>query len=190
MANLESPSMGRTAVAFQDGTKPYGPSETPGGSFAFTLISQYPWRTGSRTPVDKMFKSQTSLLIQWLRLYASSSESMGLIPVWGAKIPHATIWPKLKKTQKNPQTKHTKKDAQALVSPPYPEILPPRVQRTTECRVYNAFVIHHKLKSWMQKDRKDDWKCIEKNPRVSRSEQFKPMLFKGQLCLELSLDYL
>ena len=63
---------------------------------------------------------------------------------------------KVKKTQKNPQMKHTKKDAQALVSPPYPGILPPRVQRTTECRVYNAFVIHHKLKSWMQKDRKDD----------------------------------
>ena len=82
MADLESPSMGRIAVAFQDGTKPYGPSETPGGrNFAFTVISQYPWRTGSRTPVDKMFKSQTSLLIQWLRLYASSSESMGLIPV-------------------------------------------------------------------------------------------------------------
>ena len=109
MADLESPSMGRTAVAFQDGTKPYGPSETPGGSFAFTVISQYPWRTGSRTPVDKMFKSQTSLLIQWLRLYASSSESMGLIPVWGAKIPHATIWPKLKKTQKIPKQNKQKK---------------------------------------------------------------------------------
>ena len=80
MADLESLSVGRIAVAFQDGAKPYEPSEAPGGSFAFTVISQYPRRTGSGTPVGKMFRSQTSLLIQWLRLDASSSESMGLIP--------------------------------------------------------------------------------------------------------------
>lgn len=118
MADLESPSMGRIAVAFQDGTKPYGPSETPGGSFAFTVISQYPWRTGCRTPVDEMFKSQTSLFIQWLRLYASSSESMGLIPVWGTKIPHATIWPKLKTTT----TKIPKQNKQKKMLKPYNQL--------------------------------------------------------------------
>ena len=38
----------------------------------------------------------TSLAVQWLRLYAPSAGSMGLIPGWGTKIPHAahTVWPK------------------------------------------------------------------------------------------------
>ena len=31
----------------------------------------------------------TSLVIQWLRLYASTAGGMGLIPGWGTKIPHA-----------------------------------------------------------------------------------------------------
>lgn len=191
MADLESPSKGRIAVAFQDGTKPYGPSETPGGSFAFTVISQYPWRTGCRTPLDEMFKSQTSLFIQWLRLYASSSESMGLMPVWGTKIPHATIRPKLKTTKKkkSPNKTNKKRCSSLIVSSPYPGVPPPRVQRTTERQVCIAFVIHHGLKSGMQQDRKGDGKCIRKNLCGSRSEQFKPMLFKGQVCLNLFLDY-
>ena len=35
----------------------------------------------------------TSLVVQWLRLHASSARGMGLIPGWGTKIPHA-MWPK------------------------------------------------------------------------------------------------
>ena len=31
----------------------------------------------------------TSLVIQWVRLYASTAGGMGLIPGWGTKIPHA-----------------------------------------------------------------------------------------------------
>ena len=34
----------------------------------------------------------TSLVVQWLRLHASSAGGAGSIPGWGTKIPHA-VWP-------------------------------------------------------------------------------------------------
>ena len=38
-----------------------------------------------------MWKSETSLEVQWLRVYASNAEGMGSIPGWAAKISHA-VW--------------------------------------------------------------------------------------------------
>ena len=35
--------------------------------------------------------SENFLVVQWLRLHASNAGGMGLIPVWGTKIPHAGI---------------------------------------------------------------------------------------------------
>ena len=35
--------------------------------------------------------SRTSLVVQWLRLQASTSGGMGSIPGWGTKIPHACL---------------------------------------------------------------------------------------------------
>ena len=37
-----------------------------------------------------------SLMVQWLRLHASSAGDMSSMPGWGTKIPHAT-WPGQKK---------------------------------------------------------------------------------------------
>ena len=41
----------------------------------------------------------TSLVVQWLRLHASTTGGMGLIPGWGTKIPHAMQCGKKKKVQ-------------------------------------------------------------------------------------------
>ena len=38
----------------------------------------------------------TSLVVQWLRFWASNVEDVGLIPSWGIKIPHA-MWCNQKK---------------------------------------------------------------------------------------------
>ena len=54
----------------------------------------------STTLLFKMLKRGTSLVVQWLRLCASTSVGMGLIPGWGTKILHATRLGQ-KKTQKN-----------------------------------------------------------------------------------------
>ena len=35
--------------------------------------------------------SRTSLVVQWLRLQASTSGGMGSIPSWGTKIPYACL---------------------------------------------------------------------------------------------------
>ena len=44
------------------------------------------------------FCAGTSLVVQWLKLHASTAVGMGLIPRWGTKVPHATVgW--LKKTE-------------------------------------------------------------------------------------------
>ena len=48
--------------------------------------------------------SGTSLVVQWLRLYASNAGGMGKIPSWGTKIPtcHAALHaPPKKKKKKN-----------------------------------------------------------------------------------------
>ena len=39
-------------------------------------------------------------MVQWLRLYTSGAEGMGLIPNWGSKIPHAVQWQKKKSEKK------------------------------------------------------------------------------------------
>ena len=39
---------------------------------------------------DKTDMRGTSLAVQWLRLCISTAGSTGLIPDWGARIPHAT----------------------------------------------------------------------------------------------------
>ena len=39
---------------------------------------------------SKHSKIGTSLVVQWLRLYASNAGGAGSIPGWGTKIPHAT----------------------------------------------------------------------------------------------------
>ena len=39
----------------------------------------------------------TSLAVQWLRLCASDTGGVGLIPGWGTKIPHATWSSQIKK---------------------------------------------------------------------------------------------
>ena len=44
----------------------------------------------------------TSLVVQWLRLQASNTGGMGLIPGWGTKIPHALVWPKKNKNKASP----------------------------------------------------------------------------------------
>ena len=42
--------------------------------------------------------AETSLLVQWLRLYTSNAEAVGSIPGQETKIPHAAlVWPKKKK---------------------------------------------------------------------------------------------
>ena len=48
----------------------------------------------------------TSLVIQWVRLYASTAGGMGLIPGWGTKIPHAVALPKGKNKQAKNPNKH------------------------------------------------------------------------------------
>ena len=50
-----------------------------------------------------MQKCWTSLVVQWLRLCASTAGGLGLIPGQGTKIPHAT-WHNQKK--KNKKTKN------------------------------------------------------------------------------------
>ena len=40
--------------------------------------------------VRKNEDAGTSLVVQWLRLRASTAGGTGLIPGWGTKIPHAT----------------------------------------------------------------------------------------------------
>ena len=40
---------------------------------------------------DENYCLGTSLVVQWLRLQAPKAEGLGLIPVWGTKISHATI---------------------------------------------------------------------------------------------------
>ena len=37
----------------------------------------------------KNMYSENFLVVQWLRLHASNAGGIGLIPVWGTKIPHA-----------------------------------------------------------------------------------------------------
>ena len=37
-----------------------------------------------------MYEIGASLVVQWVRLHASTTEGTGLIPGWGTKIPHAT----------------------------------------------------------------------------------------------------
>ena len=51
----------------------------------------------------KLKKSQwgTSLVVQWSGLRASTAGDMGLIPGWGTKITHATMWPKKKRKKKS-----------------------------------------------------------------------------------------
>ena len=44
---------------------------------------------------------ETSLVVQWLRLHASTAGGMGSIPSWGSQIPHAT-WRGKKKKKDNP----------------------------------------------------------------------------------------
>ena len=48
-------------------------------------------------------KNGISLVVQWLRLHASSAGGTGLIPVQGTKIPHATWYSQNKQTN-NPHT--------------------------------------------------------------------------------------
>ena len=43
------------------------------------------------TNTKKIKNKKTSLVVQWLGLWASSAGGMGLIPGWGTKIPHA-MW--------------------------------------------------------------------------------------------------
>ena len=43
----------------------------------------------------------TSLVVQWLRLYASTAGSTGSVPGWGTKIPHAARWGQKKKVKRN-----------------------------------------------------------------------------------------
>ena len=43
----------------------------------------------------------TSLVVQWLRLSASTAEGMGSIPGWGTKIPCAVGYGQKKKKKKN-----------------------------------------------------------------------------------------
>ena len=50
-----------------------------------------------RTQLQKIKTSGTSLVIQWLRLWASNEGDMGCIPGWGSKIPHAPWCGKTKK---------------------------------------------------------------------------------------------
>ena len=48
----------------------------------------------------KKVRPWTSLVDQWLRLYTSTAEDLGLTPVWETEIPHATTWPKKGQTPK------------------------------------------------------------------------------------------
>ena len=59
----------------------------------------------------KISKSGVFLVVQWLRLHASTSRGMGLIPGWGTKIPYTVD--KKKKKKKIPN--QTNKLAQAGV---------------------------------------------------------------------------
>ena len=47
----------------------------------------------------KASEIQTSLVVWWLRLCASTAEGMDLIPGWGTKISH--VWGKKKKNSRN-----------------------------------------------------------------------------------------
>ena len=39
----------------------------------------------------KVFSAGGSLLVQWLSLHVSNAGNTGLIPGWGAKIPHSVV---------------------------------------------------------------------------------------------------
>ena len=54
-------------------------------------------REEMRRNITEINKLGTSLVVQWLRLRASTAGGTGLIPGWGTKIPHA-VWPKKKKS--------------------------------------------------------------------------------------------
>ena len=47
-------------------------------------LNQQQWRTKALR-----WNIETSLVVQWLRLCTSAAGSMGLIPCWRTKIPHA-----------------------------------------------------------------------------------------------------
>ena len=51
----------------------------------------------------KISKSGVFLVVQWLRLHASTSRAMGLIPGWGTKIPYTVAKKKKKKNSKSNQ---------------------------------------------------------------------------------------
>ena len=55
---------------------------------AFSRHCWFLFHSQNNTKVDSI---GTSLVVQWLRLCASSARDVGLIPGWGTKIPHA-MW--------------------------------------------------------------------------------------------------
>ena len=64
----------------------------------------------------KISKSGVFLVVQWLRLHASTSRGMGLIPGWGTKIPYTVA---KKKKKKKFQIKPTNWPRLELVSLPF-----------------------------------------------------------------------
>ena len=68
--------------------------ETHAGSSCVRMTQCWWWKD----PVlFKMGPGQTSLVVQWLRLCASTAGGMGLIPGRGTKIPHAVLHSRKKK---------------------------------------------------------------------------------------------
>ena len=70
--------------------------------------------------LEKNKMTGTSLEFQWLRLRASNAGGAGLMPGWGAKIPHPTccmVWPKKKKRERE-KNKMTSENSYSLCSPP------------------------------------------------------------------------
>ena len=56
--------------------------------------------THSLVTVHLYFEIRTSLVVQWLRLLASSARGVGSMPGWGIKVLHATCMAKSKNKKK------------------------------------------------------------------------------------------
>ena len=75
-----------------------GAGEKPAVAFKWMLLYLPKQRSKVKVRMKKSFKraesSGTPLVVQWLRLCASSA---GSIPCWGSKIPHGIQWGQKKK---------------------------------------------------------------------------------------------
>lgn len=58
-------------------------------------------RDGSEPPPQTKILRDTSLVVQWLRLHASTARSRGSIPSWGAQIPYTAQHSQYKFSKQN-----------------------------------------------------------------------------------------